>query len=79
MTNISVFGEQNEQKKREAIELVWFLNKGGRMKAIASPDSWDHICLLGADAKTDFDLIMAWDDDDDYKYIYLGHWNDGIV
>lgn len=81
-TKISIFGqpEVKQEKKLKSIELVKY------------KDERDCICITDSIASNfkyielrqknylcgGYDLILAWDKPD-YVYVFLGHWNDGVV
>lgn len=81
MTKITVFGQEGKKEDKKEIELCYVfdtLDNEIRRDSI-HPSHHDNVVLLGKAYGKDCELIMVWDDDDDYKLIYLGHWNDGVV
>lgn len=80
MTKVSVFGKQpTKTKELKKIEFVEGLDAPSKMRcASRGPSSYENVMLLELGYFNDGDLIMAWDNID-YKMIYRGHWNDGVV
>ena len=53
---------------------------GGRVaSAVLSPKNWDCLALLSKGGENKYDTIVAWNEDENEKFVYLGFWNDGIV
>lgn len=77
MTKVTVFGQEEAKKKEKNIEFVWYITSEGEREEPCRPCHWDNICLLGNNGK--YDIFLVWDDDDDSKVVYLGHWNNGVV
>ena len=85
MTRVIVTGQlQQQQHGLKPIEFISYLSKTcGQIRLVrlvnsVKPYNWDNVQLLGHANK--LDLIYAWDDADPREgWLYLGHWNDGVV
>lgn len=82
MTKTSIFGQSEvKQEEKKQIEFVKYLSRVDGTLGVkpCSPDDYENVTLLQKNYTTEFDLMWAYDDDPNEGYIYLGHWNDGIV
>lgn len=81
MTKVSVFGQEaTESKQLKPIELVKRLYTDGIIESTSlNAKDWDNVQLFDFASDEQFDTILAWDDDQKSKCIFLGHWNDGVV
>lgn len=73
MTKITVFGQEG----KKAIEFVRCLTIDGAKEPTYTPEHYGEVMLMGKNSG--YDLIIAYDEGDAGKAIYLGHWNDGVV
>jgi hypothetical protein len=84
MTKCIVIGEEYKSTKRKTIEFVYLLRGNGNFVLDFSqyPSNFSNLELIQRDfhkGEYKFDLIFAYNDKRENGYIYLGHWNDGIV
>ena len=81
MTNVIIIGEQPAKKDLKPIGFVYFFSfYNGAEKTDIKPKSYENIELICKDfAGFGFDLMFAFDEDRSYGFLYLGHFNDGIV
>lgn len=83
MTKVSVFGQQPTEQPKELkkIEFVKRIHSDGTLGPnITAPKDWDNVVLYRAAKSADcFDLILAFDDNNGMRAVFLGHWNDGVV
>ena len=82
MTKVSVFGQKHtETKKLKPIEFVKRIYSDGTIvNASSTPKDWNNVVLYMANGSIDcFDLILAFDDNDGVRALFLGHWNDGVI
>lgn len=80
MTKVIILGESHEDvKPKKKIEFVRALSTRGECNTSSEPNEADEIVLLCRKYDyTDYDLMLAtWDNGN--KYLYLGHFNDGVV
>ena len=79
MTKVSVWGKKGEQPQIMKIQFSYHLNiMGGLEQTALNPSDYDNVQLLRRKGHSGFDIIMAWDDGL-APYIYVGHWNEGVV
>lgn len=65
------------QTPKKKIEFVKHLNSSMVAESDpSSPESWENIKVLCS--YNTYDIMKAWDDNDDSFAIFLGHFNDGI-
>ena len=83
MTKVSVFGQQpTETKELKKIEFVKYLHDNGELMDVECtqlPKNWQNVQLFCTGEFDFYDTILAWDDNQKTKCIFLGHWNDGVV
>jgi len=91
MQHITKLGESaTSNRTMKPIEVLHFINETSRnpdqrIKDVGPSDrckftEWDNIMLLNQGELGDLDTFIGWDNDRPLKgYIYLGHWNDGVV
>lgn len=81
---VNLFGSNNTQTKKQPIKFNYLLdnstlnNPSLTDKHSWSPDQFDNVALLES-FYPDNHLILAWNDDDDEKFVFVGNWNDGVV
>lgn len=82
MAKISIFGqpEVKQEKKLKSIELVKYIDERGSICiADNTTSNFRYIQLRQQNYLSGkYDLILTWDNPD-YVYVFLGHWNDGVV
>jgi len=82
MTKTSIFGQSEvKQEEKKPIEFIEHLTKADLKfrKSKDNPKNWKNITLLQKSYNNDLDLMWAFDESPNQGYLYLGHWNDGIV
>lgn len=83
MTKVSVFGQKaTESKQLKPIEFVKRVYSDGTVvPPTILPKDWSNVMLYKAtsDKEKCFDLILAFDDNDGARAVFLGHWNDGVI
>lgn len=82
MTKVSVFGQEaTESKQLKPIEFVKRIYSDGTVATnTTTPKDWNNVVLYMATSYVDcFDLILAFDDNDGVRALFLGYWNDGVV
>jgi L-amino acid N-acyltransferase YncA len=81
MTNVIIIGEQPAKKDLKPIGFVYIFSfQHGAKETEIKPKSYENIELICKDfAGFGFDLMFAFDEDRSYGFLYLGHFNDGIV
>jgi hypothetical protein len=84
MTKCVVIGEKFNVTKKKTIEFVYILRSSGNFTSNFSrdPSTFSNLELIQRDFAKDnykYDLIFAYNDIRESGFIYLGHWNDGIV
>lgn len=64
----------------KCIELVKYVDPNrGILRTTSAPEEFDNIMLLNLSLHNKYDTILAWMNKSDWKSVYLGHWNDGVV
>lgn len=82
MTKTSIFGQSEvKQDEKKPIEFVKYLRKidielGDNC---TEPSKYTNIVLLQKSYTGNLDLMYAYNENPNGGYLYLGHWNDGIV
>lgn len=80
-TKVTILGQEPESKKLKPIEFthaIGIVKKNPAIQYPCNPSQWNNIKLIGK--CDDLDIFLCWDDNDEkQKYIYYGHFNDGIV
>ena len=84
MTKCIVLGETKcEDPKKRIIKFVHNINiypGNVRLNTAANPNQFAVIELISKTTQKDsFDLMYAYNNDRNGGYLYLGHWNDGVV
>jgi hypothetical protein len=83
MTKIIIIGETEERKEVKKIEFTGYLSGKldiGPKEACADPDQYKAIELICINyCNSGKDLMYAYNRDRNEGFLYLGHFNDGIV
>lgn len=81
-TKVTILGQEPEEKKLKPIEFKYYLH-GLKMVEISyeqKPPFWDNIVLLRKNYDhSELDLMYAYKEEQYYRCLFLGHFNDGIV
>ena len=84
MTKVIILGQEpKEEKKLKPIYFQQFLKRSidnGFCRECSDPKEWDNIELISLNYTEDgLDLMYAYDKRRNEGYLYLGHFNDGVV
>lgn len=82
MTKVIILGQEPEQKKKKSIEFVKQVDHGlDIVNPRYSPNQFENIELIAREWDDGglLDLIFAYDNDRNEGYLFLGHFNDGVV
>ena len=80
MTKVTILGQDEPKKELKKIEGLLLLNEDGKWVKDTPPISeWDNCMLLERNGYKGMDLFIVWDNNSNEKFIFLGHFNDGIV
>ena len=85
MTKCIVLGEQAPKTEKKQIQFIAHLTKRNRQfdynNACQRPSTWDNIELISKENTFDkLDIMYAYKNNKrNDGYLYIGHWNDGIV
>jgi hypothetical protein len=82
MTKVIILGQEPEQKKTKRIEFVELIDHSKQFTAPRyTPKDFKNIELVAKNWDVDeiLDLMFAYDSDRNVGYLYLGHFNDGVV
>lgn len=86
-TKTIVIGETNSSKNLKPIEFVYLLNSvtnpgSDRNLTLTDviPSCYNYVELICKDYHGGYDLIFGYDDPISRRgWLYVGHWNDGVV
>jgi len=80
MTKITIIGEETRNKKPIELKLL-LCDDLSFDESPCKGDNYSNIELICRNygVKGLFDLIYAYDSDRNKGYLYLGHWNDGVL
>lgn len=79
-TIVKILGQEPQEKQKKKIEFVSLLTIGKTFSSVKSnPDDYKNIELICQGYCGKFDIMFAYDNDRSMGYLYLGHFNDGIV
>ena len=87
MTNTTTINSLFNQNRNDGIKIkfIKYITYSSEVEsALTPPKDWKNIILLKRGIFSDqksiaYDVMFAWDDNPDCGYVYLGHWNDGVV
>lgn len=80
MTKTYIIGEENKDKNTEKknIIFVYIVEKNFKVEgSMARPNDFDNVTLIKRKMWFGLDLMAAFNKKGE-KYLFLGHWNDGI-
>lgn len=79
-TKVTIIGKQDNQSRLKSIVFSSVLLKDFQVKDTETkPREYKNIELICVNYSSYRDLMFAYDDDRSEGYLYLGHFNDGIV
>ncbi len=79
MTKVTLWNNKPVPPKGKPIEFIKYMTRDGKLtKASYKPNDWINVQLLRK-GQQDYDLIIAWDEEDKEVFVYLGNWNEGVV
>lgn len=79
---VDLFKKEGKQEKKKPIELKFRLCADGRIDDthFEPLNHYDFVALYQKNnGKYECDKILAWDEGEGARSIFLGHWNDGVV
>jgi hypothetical protein len=82
MTKVIILGQEPEQKKPKRIEFVELIDHSKQFIGPRyTPKDFKNIELVAKnwDIAEILDLMFAYDDDRNNGFLFLGHFNDGVV
>jgi len=82
MTKTSIFGQSEErQDEKKPIGFVKHIRRRDGIidESTSVPNDFKNITLLQCSYTKDLDLMWAYDESPNQGFLFLGHWNDGIV
>lgn len=79
MTKVTILGKSQGEEPKKKIEFIKYLSFGGDVcSASLDPSCFKNIELICA-GYGGYDLMFAYHYDRNSGYLYLGHFNDGVV
>lgn len=85
-TKVSVFGQESTEQPKELkkIEFVKSIDNDGTIRrAMSCPLNYERVMLVDKTSSNNnerfFDIIIAFCPRNERGFLFLGHWNDGIV
>lgn len=83
MTKISIFGwNPSEIKEPKEIQFLYYLDNIGMLKPSQEsqkPNQWQNVQLFHKSELGQYDVIIAWNNNNRQKCVFLGKWNSGII
>lgn len=81
MTKTSILGSSSNPAPQQEIKFIHVIRSDAVGVAGALPKQWNNIILLSRGSiPGELDKMYAYDNRSPQSgYVYLGHWNDGVV
>jgi hypothetical protein len=80
MTKVTILGQPQGDEPKKKIEFKHGLSASEKTEVWADPTAYKNIVFLSENyCGEGFDLMYAYDEHINEGYLYLGHFNDGIV
>lgn len=80
MTKVTILGEEQGSEPKNKIEFVSLIDSNGDFHDATQAGDWENIQLLSQKYDgSPFDLMFAWNNNPNKGFLYLGHFNDGVV
>lgn len=81
MTKVIILGENTPEQPKKPIEFTDYLtkSKGIQSENMVCPENYQNIELICKKYHNTFDLMFAYNESRSNGWLYLGHFNDGIV
>lgn len=81
MTKVTIINEESTPvKKKKPIEFVKQIsvNDGNVTTVKHHPKEFKNVCAI-LTLKNEYDIFWCYDTNPDFGFLYLGHYNDGVV